>query len=143
MLVGADEMALTCNGLGVIKGIALHAVAIAVRRFDNAHLIAAVGAYHHAGDARGEVGGVLLIGAGGQRSLKALAGKLPFMNWSNGVGLVAVGHDGGLPQGQHSVVDNEVRVLQLGGVGGYGADAARSIGSNTRLRLLALRPMIQ
>ena len=48
-------MALACNGLRVIKEIALHAVAIAVRRLENAHLIAAVG-IHHSGDAGGEIG---------------------------------------------------------------------------------------
>ena len=120
MLVGADEVALACNGLRVIKEIALHAVAIAVRRLENAHLIAAV-CVHHSGDAGGVVGAVRLKGAGAQGVGKTLALTHQVVD---GIGLVAVGHDVGLAKGQHRVINDQAGIFQLCGVGCNGADAA-------------------
>ena len=118
-------MALTGNGLGVIEGLALHAGGVALVGFDDGQLVAAVAHIHHAGNAGGEVGGVVLISTGGQRSLKAVTGEeVAVHELGNRIGLVAVGDHGGLPQGQHGVIDDEVRVFQLGGVSGHRADAA-------------------
>ena len=120
VLVGADEVALTGHGLGVVEEIALDALAVAVGRLEDAHLVAAVGV-HHSGDAGGVVGLVRLKGAGAQGVGKALA---PAHLVKDGVGLVAVGDDMGLAEGQHGVIDDEAGVLELGRVGSHGADAA-------------------
>ena len=120
VLVGADEVALSGHGLGVIKEIALHAVAVAVGRLEDAHLVAAV-CVHHSGDAGGVVGAVRLKGAGAQGVGKALALAHQVVD---GIGLVAVGHDVGTAQRQHRIVDDQAGVLQLCGVGCHGADAA-------------------
>ena len=113
-------MTLACNGLGVIKEIALHAVAVAVGRLEDAHLVAAV-SVHHSGDAGGVVGAVRLKGAGAQGIGKALALAHQVVD---GIGLVTVGHDMGLAKGQHRVINDQAGVFQLCGVGCHGADAA-------------------
>ena len=83
-------------------------------------VIHAVGV-HHSGDSGGVVGAVRLKGAGAQGIGKALALTHQVIN---GIGLVAVGHDMGLAQRQHRIVNNEAGVLQLCGVRCDGADAA-------------------
>ena len=113
-------MTLTGHGLRVIEEIALNAVAVAVGRFQDAHLVAAV-LVHHCRDAGGVVGAVRLKGAGAQSVREALA---PAHEVVDGVGLVAVGHDLGPAQRQHGVIDDEAGVFQLVRVGGHGADAA-------------------
>ena len=50
VLVGADEVAFTGHGLGVVEEIALDALAVAVGRLEDAHLVAAI-CVHHSGDA--------------------------------------------------------------------------------------------
>ena len=112
-------MALPRHRLGVIEEIALDAVPVAVGGFEDAHLVAAAGVDHRR-DAGGPVGAVRLKGAGAQGVRKALAAAHRIVD---GVGLVAVGDDMGGAQGQHGVVDDEAGVLQLGRVGGHGADA--------------------
>ena len=72
VLVGADEVAFTGHGLGVVEEIALDALAVAVGRLEDAHLVASV-CVHHSGDAGGVVGAVRLKGAGAQGVGKTLA----------------------------------------------------------------------
>ena len=118
-------MSLTGHRLRVVEGLALHALGVALVGLDDGQLVAAAAHIDDTGDARGKVRRVVLIGAGRQRSLKAVAGeKVAVHELGNRVGLVAVRDHGGLPQGQHSVVDDEVRVLELGRVSGHRADAA-------------------
>ena len=50
VLIGADEVTLPGHRLRVVEEIALHALAVAVSRLQDAHLIAAV-SVHHSGDA--------------------------------------------------------------------------------------------
>ena len=64
---------------------------------------------------------VVVITGGAQGIGKALALTHQVIN---GIGLVAVGHDMGLAQRQHRIVNNEAGVLQLRGVRCDGADAA-------------------
>ena len=120
VLVGADEVAFTGHGLGVVEEIALDALTVAVGRLEDAHLVASV-CVHHSGDAGGVVGLVRLKGAGAQSIGEALA--LAHLV-KDGVGLVTVGYDMGLTEGQHGVIDDKAGVLELGRVGSHGADAA-------------------
>lgn len=74
-LVGGDEVCLARHRLREVKGLALHTAGVAVAALEDAQLVRAAPVVHHAGDAGGVVGGVILKGAGGQRGLKAVAGE--------------------------------------------------------------------
>ena len=118
-----DKAALACNGLVVFKEEPFHGIRVAAVGFQNGQLVlhCAVLHLHNARDARREVGGIRLKGARAQRLGKALArGQVVVYR----IRLVAVGHDGCFAQHAHGRVDDEGRVLQLGGVRRFGNDAA-------------------
>ena len=118
-------MALAGHRLGVIEGLAQHAVPVAVVALEDAQLVAALLHAHHAADAGGPVGAVILKGAGGQGRLKVIAGPAAGLEEViDGVGLVAVGDDGGIADGQHRVVNDKMGVFHLFGVSGQSLDAA-------------------
>ena len=118
-------MALTGDGLRVVIGLALYAVSVALVGFDDGQLVAAAAHIYDTGDARGEVRRIVFVGAGGKGGLEAVSGEeVAVHELGDRVGLVTVGHNGALPQGQHGVVNNQVRIFQLGRVSGHRADAA-------------------
>ena len=124
-LVGGNQLAFACNGLRIVKGLALHAGGVAIAAFQDAQLVAAATHIHNAGNAGGKVGGIVLKSAGGKGCFKAVTREQVIPHVAvNGIRLVTVGHNGGIVQGQNRVIDDQVGIFQLGGVCGYRADAA-------------------
>ena len=76
---------------------------------------------HDTGDSRCIIRSVRLKFTGTQRLFKS---QLMIHSLINGIGLIAIGHNGGVAQGTHSIVDNQMRVFQLFGVSCHGAQAA-------------------
>ena len=121
--VGMDKAALACNGLVVFKEEPFHGIRVAAVGFQNGQLIlhCAVLHLHNARDARREVG----ESGSKVRVRSALAKPLPAARWSYIVSvwspLVTMVV---FAQHAHGRVDDEGRVLQLGGVRRFGNDAA-------------------
>ena len=96
---------------------------IAVRALEDGEGVVAV-LFYQPGDTGGVVGGVGLKGSGVEGLGKGLARGQPL---ADGVGLVAVGDDGGGAEHPHRGVDNKGGVGHFGGVKGLGADAVRGL----------------
>ena len=121
--VGVDEMALPGAGGLIGEEIPAAGGGIAVRALEDGEGVVAV-LFYQPGDTGGVVGGVGLKGSGVEGLGKGLARGQPL---ADGVGLVAVGDDGGGAEHPHRGVDNKGGVGHFGGVKGLGADAVRGL----------------
>ena len=101
--VGVDEMALPGAGGLIGEEIPAAGGGIAVRALEDGEGVVAV-LFYQPGDTGGVVGGVGLKGSGVEGLGKGLARGQPL---ADGVGLVAVGDDGGGAEHPHRGVDNK------------------------------------